>query len=105
MAAYCFFDIREVLDPAKMEDYRRNVLATVEQYGGRYVVMGGTCDVIEGQWKPNFPVIIRFDDDSSRGYRRYGGQADVQIYASDNALLNALGRFWIRLMSVLTYVY
>ena len=32
----------------------------VEQYGGRYVVIGGTCDVIEGQWKPNFPVIIRF---------------------------------------------
>ena len=60
MAAYCFFDVREVVDPAKMEDYRRNVLATVEQYGGRYVVIGGTCDVIEGQWKPNFPVIIRF---------------------------------------------
>lgn len=52
-----------------------------------------------------FPVIIRFDDDGSRGYRRYGGQADVQIYASDNTLLNALGRFWIRLMSVLSYVY
>ena len=50
-------------------------------------------------------MIIRFDDDSARGYRRYGGQADVQIYGSDNALLNALGWFWIRLMSVLSYVY
>ena len=60
MAAYCLFDIREVVDPEKMEEYRRGVLATVERYGGRYVVMGGTCDVIEGNWKPNFPVIIRF---------------------------------------------
>lgn len=52
-----------------------------------------------------FPVIIRFDDDGARGFRRYGGQADVQIYAGENGLLNALGRLWIRLMSVLSYVY
>ncbi len=60
MAAYCFFDVREVVDPAKMEEYRRGVLATVKQYDGQYVVLGGTCDRIEGEWKPNFPVIIRF---------------------------------------------
>ena len=60
MAAYCVFDVREVVDPTKLEEYRRGVLATVKQYDGRYVVMGGTCDVIEGEWKPKFPVIIRF---------------------------------------------
>ena len=60
MSAYCFFDIREVIDPEKMEEYRKGVLETVKQYNGQYVVLGGTCDSIEGQWKPKFPVIIRF---------------------------------------------
>ena len=52
-----------------------------------------------------FPVIIRFSDDSSVGLRRMGGQADVQIYTGNNAILNGLGWFWIRLMSWLSFVY
>jgi uncharacterized protein (DUF1330 family) len=60
MAAYCFFDVREVIDPTKLERYRSGVLATVEQYGGRYVVLGGKCDGIEGTWRPVYPVLIRF---------------------------------------------
>jgi multidrug resistance efflux pump len=52
-----------------------------------------------------FPVIINFDDDSARGLRAVGGQADVQVYAGDHAILNALGRLWIRLMSGLSFVY
>ena len=52
-----------------------------------------------------FPVTIHFADDSARGYRFAGGQADVQIYTGDNTILNALGRFWIRLMSWISYVY
>jgi len=52
-----------------------------------------------------FPVIIKFSDDSSRGIRRHGGQADVQIYTGDHFIVNTLGRFWIRLMSYLSYVY
>jgi len=52
-----------------------------------------------------FPVIIRFADDSSRGLRREGGQADVIVYTGDNFILNGLGKLWIRAMSVLSYVY
>jgi len=52
-----------------------------------------------------FPVIIKFSDDSSRGIRRHGGQADVQIYTGDHFIINTLGRIWIRLMSYLSYVY
>ena len=52
-----------------------------------------------------FPVLIKFSDDSSRGIRRHGGQADVQIYTGDHFFVNTLGRIWIRLMSYLSYVY
>lgn len=51
-----------------------------------------------------FPVMIQFTDDSATGLRRMGGQADVQIYG-ENWLLNGLGWLWIRLMSLLSYVY
>jgi uncharacterized protein (DUF1330 family) len=60
MAAYCFFDVREVIDPAKLEQYQQGVLATVQHYSGRYVVLGGRCEGIEGTWRPVFPVLIRF---------------------------------------------
>jgi multidrug resistance efflux pump len=52
-----------------------------------------------------FPVIITFDDDSTRGLRRLGGQVDVQIYTGNNWIINALGWLWIRVMSWLSYIY
>ncbi len=52
-----------------------------------------------------FPVIIKFDDDSSRGLRRLGGQADVLVYTSGNWIINPLGWIWIRVLSWASYVY
>lgn len=60
MAAYCFFDILEVTDPPKMEEYRNRIVAVVQRFGGRYLAAGGPFDVVEGNWKPVFPVIIEF---------------------------------------------
>ncbi|WP_299022271.1 HlyD family secretion protein [uncultured Photobacterium sp.] len=51
-----------------------------------------------------FPVTIQFDDDSARGLRRVGGQADVIVYTQENSVLNIFGRFWIRIISWLSYV-
>jgi uncharacterized protein (DUF1330 family) len=60
MAAYCFFDVLEVTDPEKMEKYRGGVLEVVERFGGRYLTVGGKFDVVEGDWRPAFPVLIEF---------------------------------------------
>ncbi len=60
MPAYCFFDILEITDPEKMEEYRKGVFQTVENYGGRYLLIGGKIDVVEGDWKPDIPLIIEF---------------------------------------------
>ena len=38
------------------------------------------------------------------GSVRYGSQANVIVYATGNAVVNAIGAFWIRLVSILTYV-
>ncbi len=60
MSAYCFFDVLEVTDAEKMEAYRAGVFSTVQNHGGRYVVIGGPAEVVEGHWKPAFPVMIEF---------------------------------------------
>ena len=62
MSAYCFFDVREITDQAKVERYLAGVFATVEQYGGRYLVLGGKSDLVEGDWQPVYPVIVEFAD-------------------------------------------
>lgn len=60
MSAYCFFDILQVTNPAKLDEYRSRVGPVVAQYGGRYLVRGGKMDVVEGSWQPTFPVILEF---------------------------------------------
>jgi uncharacterized protein (DUF1330 family) len=73
MAAYCFLDVREVIDLAELKEYRSRVLATVQLYGGRYLVVGGKCDVVEGTWRPTYPVLIRFPD-LDKAYAWYGSE-------------------------------
>ena len=60
MAAYGLFDVRAVTDPGKMERYQSGVLATVKRHGGQYLVVGGRCEAVEGDWSPAFPVLIKF---------------------------------------------
>ena len=43
-----------------MKKYKEKASAVVEQYGGKYLVLGGRTDLMEGDWKPVFPVIIEF---------------------------------------------
>jgi multidrug resistance efflux pump len=42
--------------------------------------------------------------DYAPGSVRYGSQANVIVYATDNAVVSAIGAFWIRLVAILTYV-
>lgn len=62
MPAYCLFDNLEVVDGGKLEEYKSRVLPIVQRYGGRYVVLGGKVDLMEGTWRPTFPVMIEFPD-------------------------------------------
>jgi uncharacterized protein (DUF1330 family) len=91
MTAYCFFDVREVIDPAKLEDYTKQVLATVRQYQGRYRVLGGTCESIEGNWQPVFPVLIEFPDlDLARSWYDSDEYRDVKILRLEGARCDAV---------------
>jgi uncharacterized protein (DUF1330 family) len=60
MAAYIIVEI-EVTDPVGYEEYKQLAGATVEQYGGKYIVRGGTAEKLEGNWDPKRIVILQFE--------------------------------------------
>jgi uncharacterized protein (DUF1330 family) len=59
MAAYVIVDI-EVTDPAVIEEYRKRVPATLEKYGGKFLVRGGKFEKLEGAWQPKRLVLVEF---------------------------------------------
>jgi uncharacterized protein (DUF1330 family) len=59
MAAYLVAQV-EVTDPELFEQYRRQVPAVIEQYGGRYLTRGGKVEVVEGEWDVPRLVILEF---------------------------------------------
>lgn len=59
MSAYVIGEI-DVTDPAAYEDYRKQVLAVVTKYGGKFLVRGGKVDSKEGGWAPKRIVVLEF---------------------------------------------
>ncbi|HEY7760776.1 MAG TPA: DUF1330 domain-containing protein [Burkholderiales bacterium] len=60
MPAYLISTI-EITDPAGYEEYRKLVAPVLQQYGGRFLVRGGTIHCLEGEWRPKRVVVVQFD--------------------------------------------
>jgi uncharacterized protein (DUF1330 family) len=90
MAAYIIGEI-EVTDPKAYEDYRKQVLATIEKYGGRFAVRGGKVEPLEGGWAPKRVVLLEFPsfEQASRWYRspEYAPLIKLRQSASSGKLL------------------
>lgn len=50
----------DVTDPDAFEAYRAQVPATLERYGGGFIVRGGAMEVLEGAWAHPRCVVLRF---------------------------------------------
>jgi len=59
MAVYFIAEL-DVHDPVGIEEYRKGVPATIAKYGGRYLVRGGACAKLEGDWQPKRLVVLEF---------------------------------------------
>jgi uncharacterized protein (DUF1330 family) len=59
MAAYVIVEI-EIVDPVVYEDYKKQASDTVHKYGGKYIVRGGTTELLEGAPDPKRIVILEF---------------------------------------------
>jgi uncharacterized protein (DUF1330 family) len=70
MKAYVIGEI-EVTDQGSYDEYRKQVPATVEKYGGRFIVRGGKVEPLEGGWSPKRMVALEFPslDQAQKWYR------------------------------------
>jgi uncharacterized protein (DUF1330 family) len=60
VAAYVIVEI-DIVDPVGYEEYKKLASATVEKYGGKYIVRGGTAETLEGDWEPKRVVVLEFE--------------------------------------------
>ncbi len=61
MPAYVIVDVK-ITDPVRYEDYKKLTPGIVGSYGGKFIVRGGTTEVLEGDWKPGRVVVLEFPD-------------------------------------------
>jgi uncharacterized protein (DUF1330 family) len=49
MKAYCIVYERRIHDPQKFDEYRKQVMSTLEAYGAKFLVRGGKFTALEGE--------------------------------------------------------
>ncbi|TML03402.1 MAG: DUF1330 domain-containing protein, partial [Actinobacteria bacterium] len=49
-----------ISDEDRYADYRSGTLASLEPFGGRFIVRGGATECVEGTWDADRTVVIEF---------------------------------------------
>lgn len=90
MPAYLVVDI-EVTDPEAYEGYRRQVPSLVEKHGGKYLVRGGSFEILEGDWSPKRLVVLEFPTiEAAKGFygsEEYRPLKEIRINATKSNLV------------------
>lgn len=86
MSAYVIVQV-DVQDDQSYERYKPMVPATLEPFGGRFVVRGGDAETLEGDWAPARMVIIEFPDRS-----KAKEWLESEVYREARALRHASAR-------------
>jgi uncharacterized protein (DUF1330 family) len=95
VAAYVIADITAITNDELYAQYRAQVLATVTKYGGRFLVRGGSTEVVEGNWRPGRIVVLEFPDMATAkkwyGSAEYGPLVKLRQSASTGSVLMVEG--------------
>ena len=59
MAAYVLVEI-EIHDQELYDEYKKLTPETIKAFEGKFVVRGGSYEVLEGNWNPQRIVILEF---------------------------------------------
>ena len=59
MKGYIIVDVT-VTDPVKYEDYKKLTPGSLKPYDGKFIVRGGKCETLEGDWNPQRIVVLEF---------------------------------------------
>ncbi|MDF2158010.1 DUF1330 domain-containing protein [Algoriphagus sp. CAU 1675] len=55
----------DIHNPEIYDAYKKLTPATVEAYGGKFVIRGNPVEVLEGEWKHDRLVMLEFPDKKS----------------------------------------
>ena len=90
MAAYVIVDV-EVHDPVAYQAYTSRVPATLEPFGGRFLVRGGKTETLEGEWWPKRVVVLEFPDAAAaKAWHASPAYAEILPLRHGNARTNFL---------------
>ncbi|HYZ66346.1 MAG TPA: DUF1330 domain-containing protein [Mycobacterium sp.] len=90
MAAYVISEV-EALDEASFEQYRTLAKASIEQYGGRYLVRAALPEAAEGDWPSQRRLVIVEFPDMQTAQRWYSSDSYAKALAyRDRALSRRL---------------
>jgi uncharacterized protein (DUF1330 family) len=94
MSAYVIGEI-DVTDPSAYDEYRKQVLATVQKHGGRFLARGGRAEALEGAAPPKRVVVLEFPsyEKALQWYRsaEYAPLIELRQRASKGRLILAEG--------------
>jgi uncharacterized protein (DUF1330 family) len=90
MPAYMIANVR-FTNPEKAPEYGRQVPATIEKYGGRYLARGGQAEVAEGDWQLHRVAIVEFPslEQAKRWYdsEEYRAIKDLRLEHADSQIV------------------
>jgi uncharacterized protein (DUF1330 family) len=94
VAAYVISEV-DFLDLEAVGVYRRLAAASIEKYGGRYLVRGGPSELIEGQPQPKNLIVVEFQTmeiaKAWYGSKEYAEALKVREKALDRRLVFVQG--------------
>ena len=90
MPAYVIAEV-SVTNPDLFAEYRQLVPATIEKYGGRFVVRGGAVETKEGGGSPERVVVLEFPsmDQARKWYHssEYAPALALRLKAANTKLM------------------
>ena len=94
MAAYLIADVN-VTDVDKITEYQLQVPKNVEGHGGKFLVRGGSSELLEGHEVPHRAVVLEFPDMATlkRWYESeaYGNLKAIRERAADSWVIAVEG--------------
>jgi len=95
MPAYVIAEI-DITDPEAYKEYQVAVPATVDKYGGRFLVRGGRIVAKDGGWDPKRVIVIQFPsiEAAEKWYHsaEYAPLLDIRLKATKSRLIITEGQ-------------
>lgn len=90
MIAYAVAHIREISMGPAIVEYLEQIDATLEPFGGRFIVHGGEKTLLEGNW-PGDLIVIEFPGrDAAMSWHNSDAYRAILLLRTDNAMADTI---------------